>query len=207
MTPSPSPRRRLIRLIAGLALPLLVFFVLLGVLGNATGALAVTDGIPLVWLLAYGIWRRQIEPVALVALAVFALALVVSIAFGGSALPLELRRAVFPGTVGLACLISLAVHRPLLVVVVTRARRARGEETEGESKLDSPGARRSLAILTAIIGITLVADAAAQIILALTLSTTRFVVVARIASYVIIGCGIVVGFLYVRHVRARLQPH
>jgi hypothetical protein len=65
-----------------------------------------------VWLLAYGIWRRKIKPVALIALAVFALALVLSIAFGGSALSLELRRAVFPGTVGLACLISLAVHRP-----------------------------------------------------------------------------------------------
>jgi len=207
VTPTPSPRRRLIRLIAGLALPLLVFFALLGVLGNATGALAITDGIPLVWLLAYGVWRRKIEPVGLIALAVFALALVLSIAFGGSALPLELRRAVFPGTVGLACLISLAVHRPLLVVAVVRARRARGEETDGQSNLDSPGARRSLATLTAIIGVTGVADAAAQIILALTLSTTHFVVGARIASYVIIGSGIAVGFLYVRHARAQLQHH
>ncbi len=127
------------------------------------------------WLLAYGISRRKIEPVGLIVLTVFALALVLSIAFGGSALPLELRRAVFPGTVGLACLISLAVHRPLLVVAVTRARHARGEETDGPSSLDSPGARRSLATLTAVIGVTGVADAAAQIILALTLSTTHFV--------------------------------
>ncbi len=115
MTPSRSPRRRPIRLIAGLALPLLVFFVLLGVLGNATGALAIADAIPLAWLLAYGISRRKIEPVGLIAVAVFALALVLSIAFGGSSLPLELRRAVFPGTVGVACLISLAARRPLLV--------------------------------------------------------------------------------------------
>ena len=106
----------------------------------------------------------------LIAVAVFALALVLSIAFGGSSLPLELRRAVFPGTVGLACLMSLVVHRPLLVVAATRARRARGEQSDGQFDLDSPGARRSLATLTAIIGVTGVADAAAQIILALTLS-------------------------------------
>jgi hypothetical protein len=196
-----------IRLFAGLTLPLLVFFALLAALGNATGALAITDGIPLVWLLAYGIWRRKIEPIGLIALAVFALALVLSIAFGGSALPLELRRAVFPGTVGLACLVSLAVHRPLLVIAAERARRARGHETDGRTNLDSPGARRSLATLTAIIGVTGVADAAAQVILALTLSTTHFVVVARIASYVIIGGGVSVGFLYVRHVRSRFQRH
>ena len=52
-----------------------------------------------------------------------------------------------------------------------------------------------------------VADAAAQVILALTLSTTHFVVVARIASYVIIGSGVFVGFLYVGHIRSRLQRH
>ena len=53
MTPphSHSPRRHPIRLIAGLAVPLVVFFALLGVLGNATGALAIADGIPIVWLL------------------------------------------------------------------------------------------------------------------------------------------------------------
>ncbi|MBV8219145.1 MAG: hypothetical protein JO325_11825, partial [Solirubrobacterales bacterium] len=124
MTPphSHSPPRHPIRLIAGLAVPLVVFFALLGVLGNATGALAIADGIPIVWLLVYGIWRRKIEPIGLIALAVFALALVLSIAFGGSGLPLALRRAVFPGTVGLACLISLAVRRPLLVIAAERAR-------------------------------------------------------------------------------------
>jgi len=204
VNPEQSPPRRAIRLVAGLVLPLLVFFAVLAALGNATGALAITDGIPLVWLLAYGIWRRKIEPVGLVALAVFALALALSIAFGGSALPLELRRAWFPGTVGIACLVSLAARRPLLVVAATRARRLRGEEAPN---LDSPGARRSLAMLTAIIGVTALADAAAQVILALTLSTTHFVVAARIASYVIIASGLAAGILYVRSVRARLQRH
>jgi hypothetical protein len=196
-----------IRLFAGLTLPLLVFFALLAALGSATSALAITDGIPLVWLLAYGIWRRKIEPIRLIALAVFALALVLSIAFGGSALPLELRRAVFPGTVGLACLVSLAVHRPLLVIAAEGAPRAPGHETDGRTNLDSPGAaslardahrdhwrdRRHRRGRSGDPGAHPVDDALRR------RGADR--------QLVIIGGGVSVGFLYVRHVRSRFQRH
>jgi hypothetical protein len=204
---SPPPRPQVqIRLLAGLVVPVIAFVVLLQVVGNATGALAITDAIPVLWLIAFGIWRRRIEPVGLVAVVVFAIALVATIAFGGSSLPLELRRAVFPGAVGLACLISIAAGHPLLLVVSTRALRARPEQAGVDRPdLDSPGARRSLTIVTAIFGVTFVADAAAQIVLALTVSTATFGVVARIASYVIIGSGLAVVFLYARVTRARLR--
>ncbi len=204
-TSPPRPQVR-IRLLAGLAVPVIAFVVLLRVVGNATGALAITDAIPVLWLIGFGIWRRRIEPIGLIAVAVFAIALVLTIAFGGSSLPLELRRAVFPGAVGLACLISIAAGRPLLLVASARVRRARPEQAGADRPdLDSPGARRSLTIVTAIIGVTFVADAAAQIVLALTVSTATFGVVARIASYAIFGVGLAIVFLYVRFTRARLR--
>ena len=204
---SRRPSRRLpLRLVAGLALPLIAFFALLRVLGNATGALAITDGLPLLWVVAYGIWRHRIEPIGLVAVAVFALALVLTIAFGGSPLPLELRRSWFPGTVGLVCLISLLVRRPVLYVAATKLAAAHPREVaDGRPALDSPGSRRLLTTLTAIVGVTGVADAVAQIALALTVSTTTFVVVARIASWTIIGTGLAVGALYVRWSLRRLR--
>lgn len=203
---SPPRRQVRIRLLAGLVLPVIAFVVLLQVVGNATGALAITDAIPVLWLIAFGIWRRRIEPIGLIAVAVFAIALVLTIAFGGSSLPLELRRSVFPGALGLACLISIAAGHPLLVVAAARARGARPEQaTADRPSLDSPGARRSLTIVTAILGVTLVADAAAQIILALTVSTSTFGVVARIASYAIIGTGLAVVFVYARFTQARLR--
>ena len=184
---------------------------LLRAVGNATGALAITDAIPLLWLVAYGIWRHRVEPVALIAVAVFAIALVLTIALGGSSLPLELRRAVVPGAVGLACLISLAVRRPLLPILATRlatrlpqVQAARAAASRPD--LGTPVARRMLTTLTAIVGVTFVADAAAQIVLALSLSTTHFVVDARIASYAIIGSGLAACLLYVRLTRARLRP-
>lgn len=202
--PPKHPRR----LLAGLLIPVIAFVVLERVLGNATGALAITDGLPLLWVLAYGVWRHKVEPIGLIALVVFAIALGLTIALGGSPLPLELRRSWFPGAVGLACLVSLAVRRPLLVIASERLARTHPELERGEAvDSDTPGRRRALTILTAIIAVTGLADAAAQITLALSLSTSQFGVYAHVASYVIIGSGLAVGALYVRHVRGnRFSP-
>lgn len=210
--PTPTTRRQPPkhprRLLAGLLIPVIAFVVLERVLGNATGALAITDGLPLLWVLAYGVWRHKVEPIGLIALVVFAIALGLTIALGGSPLPLELRRAWFPGAVGLACLVSLVVRCPLLVIAADRLARSRPElRRGGGADLEAPGARRSLAVMTAIIGVTGLADAAAQIALALTLTTSQFGVYARVASYVIIGSGLAVGAFYVRHVRGnRFSP-
>lgn len=183
-------------------LPLLAFVVLVRSLTNATEALALTDAIPLLWVLAYGAWRRRIEPVSLTAAGVFAVAILLTIDSGGSSLPLELHRAVFPGLAGMACLVSLAVGRPLLAKL---AHARPGATAETRRELDTPGARGPLTTLTAIVATTLLADAAAQVILAFTVSTSAFGVVARVASYVIIAVGLVTCALYLRRVRARLQ--
>ncbi len=186
-----------------MVLPLVAFFVLQSALGNATGALAITDGIPLLWLVGVGILHRELDRIALVAAVVFGIALAASIAFGGSALPLELRRSVFPGVVGLACLISLALRQPLLLVLAKRV--PRPDPPPGtENVLDRPGSREALTVLTAIAGVTGIADAIAQVVLALTLSTGKFVVAARVASYVIVGGGVLVAATYMRWKRARL---
>jgi hypothetical protein len=182
-------------LLIGLLLPVIAFVVLVGLLANATEALAITDAIPLLWVLGYGVRRRRIEPIGLTAAGLFAVALLLTIASGGSSLPLELHRAVFPGLAGIACLISLALSRPLLVKLAS-ARPGATLETRPEP--DTPGAHRSLTTLTAIIGLTLVSDAAAQIILAFTISTAAFGVIARIASWVIVAAGLAACALYLR---------
>lgn len=112
----------------------------------------------------------------------------------------------FPGAVGIACLVSLAVGRPLLSIAAVRLAHAQDRRPGAVRwNLDSRGARRVMARLTAIVGVTGVVDAAAQIFLALTLSTSEFGVYARIASYAIIGGGLAVGTVYIRHVKARLR--
>lgn len=210
---TPSPRARPIRLLAGLLAPLIAFLVLLHTLADPTKALAITEAIPSLWVLAYAICRQRIEPVGVIAIAGFGVALLVTIALGGSSLPLELHRALFPGAVGLACLISLAVRHPLLAIAKTRLAQARPEataETRPEATAEArrrpdKGEHNALATLTAIIGVTLSADAAAQIILAFNVSTSTFGVVAHIAAWAIIATGLAVCALYLRRVRARLH--
>lgn len=196
---SPTPHRAPTRLLAGLLIPLAAFAVLAQTLASATTALAISEALPLLWVIAFAVWRRRIDWIALVPIAAFALALALTIALGGSSLPLELRRAVFPGLLGFACLASIAAGRPLLAVLAGRAERPHGRD------LETPRARRALATVTAIIGVTCVTDAGAQVVLALTVSTTTFGLVARVASYAIIGSGLAVCGLYVRSVRARLR--
>lgn len=193
----PSPKHT-IRLFAGLLVPL-IFVALLQLLGDATKALAITEAIPLLWVIGYAIWRRRIEVVGAMALAGFGTALLVTIALGGSPMPLELHRALFPGAVGLACLVSLAARRPLLEIARDRVANEEPEATaQGRSQLDASDAHHALAVLTAIIGLTMSADAAAQITLALTVSTATFGVAAHIAAWVIVGAGLAVCGLYLR---------
>jgi hypothetical protein len=71
--------------------------------------------------------------------------------------------------------------------------------------LDEEERRRLLTALTAIAGVTGTVDAAAQIALALTVSTATFGVVARIAGYAIIGSGLAAGAVYVRWIRGRAR--
>ena len=201
-----SSRALPLRLLTGLLVPLIAFVVILQTLGNATEALAIAEAIPMLWVLAYAIWRRRIEPVGATAVAGFGIALLVTIALGGSALPLELHRAVFPGAVGLACLISLAARRPLLSVASSKLEHARPEPAPAtRPRLDTPGSHQVLAVLTAIIGVTLLADAATQVALALTVSTSTFGVVARLASWVIVGAGLAVCVLYLRWTHTHTQ--
>ena len=121
------------------------FVVLLRALGNATEALAVTDSIPMLWVLTYALRRRRIEPLGATAATLAAIALLLTIALGGSPLPLELHRAVFPAAVGLACLISLAVRRPLVSIAAARlaaAQPRRGSRAStGARRCDQPRAR------------------------------------------------------------------
>ena len=65
----------------------IAFVALSRALANATKALAITEAIPGLSLLACAIWHRRIEPVGAIAFAGFGIALLVTIASGGSARP------------------------------------------------------------------------------------------------------------------------
>ncbi|HEX4107550.1 MAG TPA: VC0807 family protein [Solirubrobacteraceae bacterium] len=200
MTPDLSTQRR--RALAGAIVPAVAYLFLRKAIHNATVALAVTDAIAVVYLGAVMIARRRLEPIALVMIVVFAVALALTALSGGGSLPLELSRAVPTGIIGLACLISVAIGKPVLVGMLRLTARGHPElRPRIEAALADPDRVHRLTVVTAILGVACTADAASTVALAFTLSTTSFVVTARAVRLAILGAGVAVLALYIRMTR------
>jgi hypothetical protein len=189
-----------LRLIAALSIPVVAYVVLSATLHSDLAALAITEAIPVAWVLARSLRRGSVDPIALAVAVVLAAAVLVAIASGGSTLPLKLRRAVITGSLGLACVGSVLVRRPLLPAVADRLARAWPRAERITLALGSRASRRQTIMLTAIAGVTLLADATAQVTLALSVSTTAFLGASRLARLAIFAIGLGVSGLYLRRV-------
>lgn len=178
-------------MLAGIVLPVTAYVVLKATTHNTTYALAVTETIPVVWVLAGGLLRRRVNPIAVIAAVVLGSALAITAVAGGGALPLKLRRASVTGPLGIACLLSVAIHRPLLPALVELVARS----VPPRAAVRLAGLRQAVAenrasVLTAIVGVTLLADAVAQVTLALTVSTTVFLGTSRLARIILAAAGL-----------------
>jgi hypothetical protein len=179
------------------------YVILSQALHSDLAALAIAETIPVAWMLAIGLPRRQVHPLVLLWALVFAVAILVSIASGGSVLPLKLRRAVITGSLGLAFLGSVLVRRPLMPIAMERLARAWPRTERLNSLLGGQTAPRRAIVLTAILGVTLLADATAQVTLALTVSTAVFLAASRLARVAVFAVGLGGCAYYVRWLGSR----
>ena len=194
--PQLSPQR----LLAGLLLPLAAYTVIRSVIGSATGALAIAETVPATWLLVDAIGRRRVNPIAAVSTVTVAIALAAYALTGGDPLAIEMRRGAVTGTLGIAALASVALGRPLLLLVAEHiARLNPGRRPQIEARLAERDRRRALTMLTAIIGLTLAIDGASQIALALTVPTARFIADSTAARIAVLGTGLIATGWYLRH--------
>lgn len=187
------------RLLAGLVLPLAAYTAIRVAIGSATGALAITEGATAAWLLAVAVARRRVDPVAVLSTVTVGIALAVFALSGGDPLALKLRRGAVTGTIGIALLATVAIGRPLLIVLVERVARLNPQRRpEIEARLADPRRRRALTTLTAIVGATLSLDGATQIALALIVPTGSFVADSTAARIAVLGTGAVLTASYLR---------
>jgi hypothetical protein len=193
------PRLSPVRLFAGLILPLAAYTAIRVAIGSATGALAITEGVTAAWLLLVAIVRRRIDPVAVLSTGTVGIALVTYAISGGDPLALKLRRGAVTGTIGIALLASIAVGRPLLILVIERVAKLNPQRRpEMAAKLADPRRRRALTILTGIVGATFTLDGATQIALALTVPTGSFVADSTATRIAVLGIGAVLTASYLR---------
>lgn len=196
---SRPPQLSPVRLLAGVVLPLAAYTAIRVAIGSATGALAITEGATAVWLLAVAVVRRRVDPVAVLSTVTVGIALAVFALSGGDPLALKLRRGAVTGTIGIALLATVAIGRPLLIVLVERVARLNPQrQHEIEAQLADPRRRRALTTLTAIVGATLSLDGATQIALALIVPTGSFVADSTAARIAVLGTGAVLTASYLR---------
>jgi hypothetical protein len=188
------------RLLAGLGLPLAAYLLIRAAIGSATGALAITEAIPATWLLVVGVARRRFDPIAVLSTLTVAIALAAYALTGGDPLALKIRRGAVTGTLGIAALASVALGRPLLLMVAQHTAKLSPERPPDiHGLLVDSGRRRAVTILTAIIGLTFTIDGASQITLALTVPTGMFVADSTAARIVVLGTGLIVTIWYFRY--------
>jgi hypothetical protein len=202
-----SSRRSAQRLLIGVVLPVAGYLLARSWLQSDAMALAVAEGVPIAWMLGVGVRHRRVDPVAVAAALVLALALVIALLSGGSALALKLRRAVVSGSLGVACLASVALRRPILPAAVTMLVRAWPQLQHLSRRFDGLLSRDKAAAITLILGVACLGDAAAQVALALTVSTTTFVSVTGLTRLAVLALGVTVCAAYLRLQSGRHAKH
>jgi hypothetical protein len=147
-------------------------------------ALAAAAGIPIAWTLARFARRRTVDPVGVFVAVGYGLAVLVSILTDGNPLALELHEPALTGLLGLACLLSLAVRRPLHGVLLTLL-----AHRNPSLRPHDPARHRFSTVVTAVIGGTLLIHAAALITLALTISLNSYLLLRHPVGLPILGLG------------------
>lgn len=199
------PQLSPVRLLAGLVLPLIAYVIIRALTGSSIGALAITDAIPSAWLVAVGIARRRVDPVAVISATTVLIALAAYALTGGDPLAVKLRRGVVTGTIGIAGLASVALGRPLLLLVAENVAKRSPDRPDLAARLAQADRRRMVTILTAIIASTFAVDGASQIALALTVPTSSFVADSTAARIAVLGTGAILTVQYFRHGKRQLD--
>jgi hypothetical protein len=160
--------------------PLILFDLLQRRVGSTTTALIAAAGIPLLWTLGRLVVRRTLDPIGLLSLAGFALGILLVLLTGGDPLVFKIREAILTGIIGLVCVGSILVRRPVGLLVLRR------------SQAGAPEAalRHAALWITAIAGITLVAHAAVIVTLAAVLPTATFLAVHQLVGLGILAVGV-----------------
>jgi drug/metabolite transporter (DMT)-like permease len=189
----PAPQERLgvwalpIRLVINLVVPVLTYVLLRPHVHSDVTALVIGAAIPTAYTACILLCRRRLDAIGAFAIACLAIGLLLVLVTGGNELVFKLREEIWTGPLGLVCLISVAMRRPLLSVVLRRAARRDPQLAE---RIGDPRARRVTTVTTGVIGAILLVHAMVIVALALTTSTSTFLAVKLPLTLAIVGGGL-----------------
>ncbi len=177
-----SMRRRAVPLLVG---PLVVYTVVRPLVSSSTLALGIAGAIPVLYSIVLAVVRRRIDLFALLSGVSFSVACLVSALTGRSSLPLKVDEAVITFGIGLVLLIAALIRRPIPIAKLLRVHTP-------TTQIDGP--------LGVAVGGLLILHALVHVALAVSLSTSSYVVAARVVNWGTIALGVLGLAAYRRHV-------
>jgi FtsH-binding integral membrane protein len=180
--------------------PLLGYALLRPHVGSDATALAIGAAIPVTVTVALFCWRRRVDPIGVLSVLGFGIAVLILVLSGGNPLVLKLQDAVVTGPIGLVCLVSVAVRRPLHLVVFQFLAR---HNPRWEHLTRDPGRRRTSTVITALIGAMLLLHAMVLLVLALTQPTSVFLALSRPVGWSVTVAGVAALLWYRSRMQAR----
>jgi hypothetical protein len=169
-------------------------------------ALAIVMIFPLADIVSERLRKGRFEPIGLIALTGISIGIVGVIVFHGDATLLKIRESLLTGVFGIVCLASLAAPKPLMFYLARAFATGGAKEKmdEFDKLLERPGSLRRFQFVTAVWGVGFVGEAVVRTLLAFTLPTERFLIVAQLISWGVLAVLISFTIRYTRRARARL---
>ena len=202
---APSLRAMAPSTIFGAVIPLAVYYVVRRHVSNDATALVIAGAFPAAWVLVEFARKRTLDAIGSITLFGFLAGIAVSYALGGNAFVLKIRDSAFTALFGLACLVSLAWHRPMMFHLGKAL--SAGDDHDRRTAYDElfalPTARRTFAIITAAWGVGLLVEAFARVVLAVALPTGTFLAVSPVIGGVFFGGLFIFTLRYSKQARIR----
>ena len=182
----PRNRATLRRIALVMLAPVVAYGLVRPLVGSDALALGIAGAIPVVYSIVLAAVGRRIDPLAILTAIGFSLVCVASVLAGGSSLLLKLHEAAITFGIGLVMLVAVVIGQPLPAGRVLRL----------------PSATKAIdSALGAMIGGFLVLHALLHLALAVSLSTSSYVVASRVVDWGTLAIGALGLSAYLRRLR------
>lgn len=125
---------------------------------------------------------------------------IVLVLMGGDGKMLLVRQSLMTGVIGLVFVGSVLIGKPAIYYIMKLMSKGGPEEQKARiaQRLQTPGIRGRLTILSLIVGLGCLTEAVVRTVLALNLSTSTFLAVSPLVQYGLLGLTLAISVLYFR---------
>lgn len=173
-------------LLLDVAAPVIAYQLLVRHGVGSTSALIGVAGFPLLGIVVAAARRRRLDPIGLLAFVAIAVGLVAGLVLHDTRL-LLVKDSVVTGVLGVVFLLSLPARRPMIFVLQRRLLTREGTTESFELTWTDPRVRARSRRMTALWGVTLIAEAAVRVVLSYAVSAGSLLIISPLLAAVMFG--------------------